>query len=493
MTSLGTTNSFPSAGLVTGCDVLTKWWEEYNKRLLRYAYQRVRDRQAAEDAVAEAFFRAQRAINNRECQAMDHEGELRETKFRTWIFRITLNACRDILRQNRTISIDDVVEPAYSSESRQILSLAVREALAQLRPDYAEVVRLCDLDEMSAKEAAQIAGLSVPALKSRLYRGRKHLCDLLSGVVSVRPKTRTSDAARERNGFFTYAECPFSGVEDFAKAHFRANQMLRKVKRNIGRKLRVVFSQNTAGPELRKACHQTIQNMLKQMGRADHAHFWCGLFDQHVPGLTDPIFISAKSNRDAQAELRNGKASLPTTWVVPNAVRPTPPTLPVMHPDTLRLPEPDLSKWNEKPQPIPRQVRSAKPSPVPVKRVIVKPPQKAKQVHRKKKAPLLFIGEKGFVPTVEALVRLLVEKSKGWRDLAEVATELKAARRYPINGEPLSDLTRLAIIDLIYARYPDSDAKALRWVSMMTAQFLPSPDTPEYLLPPPQTKSKPGR
>ena len=36
--------------------------------------------------------------------------------------------------------------------------------------------------------------------------------------------------------------------------------------------------------------------------------------------------------------------------------------------------------------------------------------------------------------------------------------------RYARNGEPLSDLTRGEIIDLIYARYPDSEAKFMRWV-----------------------------
>ncbi|OGD62131.1 hypothetical protein A3F39_01710 [Candidatus Berkelbacteria bacterium RIFCSPHIGHO2_12_FULL_50_11] len=166
-----------------------------------------------------------------------------------------------------------------------------------------------------------------------------------------------------------------------------------------------------------------------------------------------------------------------------------------MHPDTLRLPEPDLSKWNEEPRSTPLRTRLVKPSPVPVKRakVIAKPTPKAKQIDCKKKTPLPFIGEKGFVSTVEVLCKRLVDESKGWLDLEEITAEFKVARRYARNRQPLSDPTRSAIIDLIYACCSNSDAKAMRWVRVMTAEFPPRPGTPEYLLPPPQTKSKSGR
>ena len=59
----------------------------------------------------------------------------------------------------------------------------VREALENMRPDYAEALRAVDLMGMSTKEAAAHLGVPVGTVNSRAYRGRKRLAAMLEGVA----------------------------------------------------------------------------------------------------------------------------------------------------------------------------------------------------------------------------------------------------------------------------------------------------------------------
>jgi RNA polymerase sigma-70 factor (ECF subfamily) len=69
------------------------------------------------------------------------------------------------------------------SEERATLRVTVQQALSDLPIEYREPLVLCDLEEMAAREAAEILHISVPALKSRLYRGRRALRDKLGGTL----------------------------------------------------------------------------------------------------------------------------------------------------------------------------------------------------------------------------------------------------------------------------------------------------------------------
>ncbi len=69
------------------------------------------------------------------------------------------------------------------SEERAALRITVQQALAELPNEYSEPLVLCDLEDMPAREAAEVLQISVPALKSRLYRGRRALRDKLCGML----------------------------------------------------------------------------------------------------------------------------------------------------------------------------------------------------------------------------------------------------------------------------------------------------------------------
>lgn len=151
---------------------LGKIYEMYGERIFRYAYRMLGNRSDAEDVTAETFLRVLR-----------RSSELRaDGAFRTWLFRITRNLCIDRMRQHKLIELP-VDAQINCSEDRTALRITVQQALKDLPAEYREPLILCDLEDISAKEAAEVLKISVPALKSRLYRGRRALRDKLGGSL----------------------------------------------------------------------------------------------------------------------------------------------------------------------------------------------------------------------------------------------------------------------------------------------------------------------
>ncbi|MBS1705799.1 MAG: sigma-70 family RNA polymerase sigma factor [Armatimonadetes bacterium] len=147
-------------------------YEIYGERIFRYAFRMLGNRSDAEDVTAETFLRVMRRMN-----------ELRaDGAFRTWLFRITRNLCIDKMRQHKLMELP-ADTPYNSSVDRTTLRITVHQALKELPDEYREPLILCDLEDISAKDAAEVLKISVPALKSRLYRGRRALRDKLGGSL----------------------------------------------------------------------------------------------------------------------------------------------------------------------------------------------------------------------------------------------------------------------------------------------------------------------
>src|SRR5579859_4262892 len=114
---------------------------------------------------------------------MRRSTELRaDGAFRTWLFRITRNLCIDRMRQQKLMDLP--LDAHYSgAEERSTLRVTVQQALSELPREYTETLVLCDLEELSTQEAADILKISLPALKSRLYRARRVLRDKLGSLM----------------------------------------------------------------------------------------------------------------------------------------------------------------------------------------------------------------------------------------------------------------------------------------------------------------------
>lgn len=160
----------------------------YSNKVYNLAYHLTRDASAAEEIMQEVFLTVISKIHTLTNDAY----------FSTWLYRVTMNASYGHLRKERKFGdqteMDEEQEQetsaAYdhdwsvlpddillSEESRKIL----RDSIDSLPEAMRTVVILKDVEGLSNEEIAQTLGLSVPAVKSRLHRGRLMLRDMLAG------------------------------------------------------------------------------------------------------------------------------------------------------------------------------------------------------------------------------------------------------------------------------------------------------------------------
>ena len=135
----------------------------------------------ARDVVQESYLRAWKGLPRFRGDA----------QFTTWMYRITANTAYTVVkrrRRHRAESLDAMLEdpielhpgaqPEDAAESAALLErLAV--GLDELPPKLRVLVVLKDIYGLSHEEIAAELGISVPAAKVRLHRGRKRLRDLL--------------------------------------------------------------------------------------------------------------------------------------------------------------------------------------------------------------------------------------------------------------------------------------------------------------------------
>jgi len=104
-----------------------------------------------------------------------------ESKFSTWLYRITVNKCRDYLRKKKVRSIftplqEDIHHSAVRMrpESMDIPAI-VRKAIERLPEKLKEPLILRDIDGLSYKEIAEKLNCEVGTIKSRIFRARESL------------------------------------------------------------------------------------------------------------------------------------------------------------------------------------------------------------------------------------------------------------------------------------------------------------------------------
>ncbi len=175
----------------------------YERRIYRMARQITQNDEDAEDVLQESFLKAFQHLDSFQGQS----------KFYTWVTRIAVNEGLMKLRKrksDRTVSLDenietdeepivreiavwdDTPESKYSQEElRQILD----KAIESLKPIFRTVFILRDVEELSTEETAEVLGLSVAAVKSRLLRARLQLRERLTRVFK-----------RKGDGIFGYAK-----------------------------------------------------------------------------------------------------------------------------------------------------------------------------------------------------------------------------------------------------------------------------------------------
>jgi RNA polymerase sigma-70 factor (ECF subfamily) len=146
----------------------------YQGDVWRLCFQLVREEALADDATQEAFVKVFRFLPR-------FRGD---SKFTTWLFSITRNCAMDELRraQRRRRTAERVISEPQRQSQEIGTALEVREAVAELPPSARESVVLIDMFGLSYKEAAEICGVPVGTIKSRVHQARRLLArSLLEG------------------------------------------------------------------------------------------------------------------------------------------------------------------------------------------------------------------------------------------------------------------------------------------------------------------------
>lgn len=177
------------AGLRAGSDVaFEKFVRLYGGRLLAVAGRILGNDEDAQDAVQDALLSAVRGI----------QGFNGEARVYTWVHRIVANAALMRLRRRRLQErpIDDLLprflddghrdvplgewtEPVGAGIERAETRQLVGECIRQLPESYRIVLTMRDLEEIDTAETAQLLGVSVGVVKTRLHRARQALRTLL--------------------------------------------------------------------------------------------------------------------------------------------------------------------------------------------------------------------------------------------------------------------------------------------------------------------------
>jgi RNA polymerase sigma-70 factor (ECF subfamily) len=161
--------------------------EAYGDRVYRLLYRMLARRDEAEDLTQEVFVQVFKAV-----------GTFRgESRLATWVYRIAINICKNRAKylarrhSEHQDELDGATERAHLGEAKGVtsgeaaqpdqvvegyqLEAIVKRCIAELDPDFREVLVLRDVEDLTYEEIRDITGLAEGTVKSRLHRARAML------------------------------------------------------------------------------------------------------------------------------------------------------------------------------------------------------------------------------------------------------------------------------------------------------------------------------
>ncbi|MBM3760657.1 MAG: RNA polymerase sigma factor [Acidobacteria bacterium] len=164
--------------------------KRYSRRILRVARNITNNDEDSEDVLQETFMKAYTHL----------DGFQGNSRFYTWLVRIAMNESLMKLRKRKTgrvVSLDEELSTGEDTITREIavwegnpedrysqeeLRELLDTTIASLPEGFRTVFVLRDVEELSTEETADMLGLSIPAVKSRLLRARLQLREKLTRV-----------------------------------------------------------------------------------------------------------------------------------------------------------------------------------------------------------------------------------------------------------------------------------------------------------------------
>ena len=176
----------------------------YQNLLYGIALRMLNDEDTASDAVQEALI-----------SAFSKFRTFRGGSLRSWLARVTVNACYDEMRRKRrqrevpleqfnmegeevedlSWMIDPAARPEEQYDSYELDS-AIQHSLSLLTPAYREALVLVDIEGLSYEEASVAARVPVGTVKSRLARARLQVRAALQGHTDLLPTSYMVDMSR---------------------------------------------------------------------------------------------------------------------------------------------------------------------------------------------------------------------------------------------------------------------------------------------------------
>jgi RNA polymerase sigma-70 factor (ECF subfamily) len=173
----------------------------HEARLFRFARRLCRHREDAEDVLQESLLAAARGLR----------GFRGASSVSTWLYTIARSFCikkrrRSVfaptevsLETEASLAARDVADPGRGPEASleaSRLEAALEKAISRLERPYREVLLLRDVEGLSTAEVADVTGLGVPAVKTRLHRARARLRAALAPLVAPRGEAAGAPPAR---------------------------------------------------------------------------------------------------------------------------------------------------------------------------------------------------------------------------------------------------------------------------------------------------------
>jgi len=169
--------------------------KRHEGKVYTLGFRFMKNREDAADVMQDTFLQAYRKLGS-------FEGK---SAFSTWLYRIAVNICLMRKRKKKLeyVSFDSAIESESGGDdikrepvdwSDEPLELAdkkqvrekIEKALSKMPGEYREVVVLRDMDGFSNNAVADMLKISLPAVKSRLHKGRMYLRKELSDYFRSR-------------------------------------------------------------------------------------------------------------------------------------------------------------------------------------------------------------------------------------------------------------------------------------------------------------------
>ena len=153
-------------------DDLIKHYNTYSKMIYRLAFIQMKTKEQAEDILQDVFVKLMGYNNNFE----------NDEHLKAWLLRTTINCCKDHWKSawfKKRASLDEISEiPMQASPTNSIGF--VTECVKKLPTKYRYIIHLYYYEEYSAREIAEVMGVSESAVGQYLTRGRRKLRTIIT-------------------------------------------------------------------------------------------------------------------------------------------------------------------------------------------------------------------------------------------------------------------------------------------------------------------------